>query len=355
MTGWKPIPRKGDVRNVDFTSPSEIITHPAVFDHPQRWCTSMDFVAIDFETANPSRNSACAIGITPVKNGIVGESYYSLIRPPELEFSPWNTRVHGITEIDVIDSPTLRDLWPEISPLIEDGLVVAHNASFDMSVLRHSLHAVGLFVPRLSYLCSCILSRQLWPNLASHSLGFLSVAHSIPLDHHHAGSDSLAAAQLVLLGGKEKGVACLRELARCCHVSVGEVYSNDSWTPVSGPSSRRSKTTFELQLPDGYEVSTHEFFGKQVMFTGTMIALTRDEAKQVVKQLGGDTKSSVTKNTDYLVVGELDVRRLAEGASESEKLRDATSLREKGGKVKIITDSDFMEMISTFEEDSGKR
>lgn len=185
----------------------------------------MNFVAIDFETANPKHNSACAIGITPVKNGIVGDTFYSLIRPPELKFSRWNTRVHGISEGDVVDSPSLRDLWIKISPLIKNQLIVAHNASFDMSVLRHSLHAVGVTVPRFRYLCSLKLSRQLWPELASHSLGFLSTTHAIPLDHHNAGSDAHAAAQLVLLGGREKGKSCPLELASCCGVTVGEVFS----------------------------------------------------------------------------------------------------------------------------------
>ena len=310
----------------------------------------MNFVAIDFETANPKHNSACAIGITPVRDGIVGDTFYSLIRPPELEFSHWNTRVHGISESDVVDAPSLRDLWSDISHLIEEELIVAHNASFDMSVLRHSLHAVGVSVPRFSYLCSLKLSRQLWPELASHSLGFLSVTHSIPLDHHNAGSDALAAAQLVLLGGKEKGISCPIELATSCGVFVGEVFSNDCWTPVSGPSNRRSETTFELQLPEGFDVSTHEFFGKQIAFTGAMTTFTRNEAMKVVEQLGGSPKTSVTKKTDYLVVGVMDVRSLAEGKSDSEKLRQAKSLREQGSKVKIITDSDFMQMISTIQE-----
>ncbi len=324
----------------------EIISYPTtVFGgHP------MNFVAIDFETANPKHNSACAIGITAVRNGIIEDTIHRLIRPPELEFSPWNTRVHGIEERDVINCPTLAELWPEISAIIENNLLIAHNASFDMSVLRHSLHAVGISVPRFSYLCSLKISRQLWPELASHSLGFLSVSLSIPLDHHNAGSDSLAAAQLVLIGGKEKGITCPRLLANYCGVTVGEVFSNENWTPVSGPSNHRSEKTFEFQLPDGYDVATHEFYGKQIAFTGAMTALTRNEAMKVIEQLGGVPKTSVTKGTDYLVVGVQDVRRLAEGTSDSSKMKEAKALREKGCKVTIITDADFMERISTFSE-----
>jgi len=311
----------------------------------------MNFVAIDFETANQKHNSACAIGITSVKDGMVGGTIHRLIRPPELEFSYWNTRVHGITEDHVVDCPTLGELWPEISSLIEGNLVVAHNASFDISVLRHSLHAAGLSVPRFSYLCSLALSRTLWPEMASHSLGFLAVTHAIPLDHHNAGSDSFAAAQLVLMGGRQRERSCARELAACCGLSVGEVFSNDCWTPASRSSGRRSEKTFELQLPDKYDISTHEFYVKQIAFTGAMTTLTRNDAMKVVELLGGLPKNSVTKGTDYLVVGVPDVRSLAEGTSESSKLKGAKTLREKGGKVKIITDSDFMELISTFSKD----
>jgi DNA polymerase III subunit epsilon len=98
----------------------------------------MDFVAIDFETANEKRSSACAIGLTTVREGQIVDSFSRLIRPPELRFSFWNSKVHGLTENDVKDSPTFDELWPELLPLLENQIVVAHNASFDISVLRHS-------------------------------------------------------------------------------------------------------------------------------------------------------------------------------------------------------------------------
>ena len=201
----------------------------------------MDFVVIDFETANERRNSACAIGITKVRNGIVCETVDRLIRPPELRFSHWNTRVHGITQSDVADCPTLDKLWPELADYFKNELVVAHNASFDISVLRHSLHAVAIPIPQISYLCSLQLSRMLWPQLTSHSLGFLAEVHKIPLEHHKAGGDSLAAANLVLLGAREKGVSCPRELAAHCECTIGELYSQDEWTPSSSPSVRRDR------------------------------------------------------------------------------------------------------------------
>ncbi|RLT05566.1 MAG: hypothetical protein DWI21_12780, partial [Planctomycetota bacterium] len=169
----------------------------------------MDFVAIDLERANSQPRSSCAIGITPVKNGLIGETIYRLIRPPELEFDDFQIRMHGITANDVKDAPTLDQLWPEIAPQLIGTLVIAHSAaSADMPMLKQSLQAVGVPVPAISFLCSRDLSRELWPkpNPPNHKLKTLCKFHSIPLKHHDAGSDARAAAQLILLGFKERGV-----------------------------------------------------------------------------------------------------------------------------------------------------
>ncbi len=188
----------------------------------------MNFVALDFETANEQRNSACAIGLTRVRNGVVSGTVEYRIRPPELRFSYWNTQVHGITEKDVRHSLTFGELWPKLESFLQDDLIVAHNASFDMSVLRHSLQAVGMSIPRSSYLCSLQLSRHVWPKLTSHSLGFLAKTLQIPIQHHNAGSDAHAAAQVVLRGAQEKGMTCVLKLAEHCKLKIKAVCNQKS-------------------------------------------------------------------------------------------------------------------------------
>jgi DNA polymerase-3 subunit epsilon len=187
----------------------------------------MDFVAIDFETANERRDSACAIGLTEVCGGIAKEPVYHLIRPIELRFSHWNTKVHGIRAEDVCDALTLAELWYMVRPLLEGRLVIAHNASFDLSVLRSSLHSASIPVPRITCLCSLQLARRAWPDLASYSLGFLARFHGLTLKHHHAGSDSRACAELVLLAGETHGLDCLLRLAETLGINAREVHSSD--------------------------------------------------------------------------------------------------------------------------------
>ena len=305
----------------------------------------MNFVALDFETANERRDSAISIGLTTVSDGKVVASAYHLIRPPELRFSHWNTKVHGLREADVSGSPTFAELWPSIRQLIEGKLIVAHNASFDTSVLRHSLCTACIEMPRISYLCSLNLARRAWPNLTSHSLGFLAQALGLELEHHNAASDARAAAYIVLIAASQNGHTCPFQLADSLGVNVGEIFSHDEWMPSSSPRIPRDSQSIEIVLPDDYDISQHPFFKKNIEFTGKLDLFKRDEAERLVSRFGGTSKGNVSKQTNYLVIGVLDIRTLADGASESTKIQKARALREKGCDIQIISEADFGELI----------
>ena len=92
----------------------------------------MEFVAIDFETANRNSDSACSIGLVTFKDGKIVDEYYKLIHPKNLYFHPDNIKVHGLTEEMVADEPTLLEIWEEILPRLQGKQVVAHFAKFDM-------------------------------------------------------------------------------------------------------------------------------------------------------------------------------------------------------------------------------
>src|SRR5699024_6340657 len=149
----------------------------------------MQFVSIDFETANEKRFSPCAIGVvTADTNGIVHE-YYQLINPLT-SFSLFNTRIHGITEADVRDAPTYAELWPTLRKFMENRLVIAHNASFDMSVMRKTMDHFQLTYPDMDYLCTMKISKKVWPELTNHKLNTLASYHRISFEHHHALEDA---------------------------------------------------------------------------------------------------------------------------------------------------------------------
>src|SRR5690625_236112 len=97
----------------------------------------LDFTAVDFETANGKRGSVCSAGIVKVSAGRIMRVEHTLVRPPRGldHFSPRNTAVHGITFTAVRHSPHWPQVWQTLADLSHDGVIVAHNASFDGSVI----------------------------------------------------------------------------------------------------------------------------------------------------------------------------------------------------------------------------
>jgi DNA polymerase-3 subunit epsilon len=183
----------------------------------------MRFAAIDFETASGARVSACSLGIAVVEDGEIVARKEWLIRPPSLYFSPFNIQIHGITPEMVEHSPEFDALWPEVEREIGDRTLVAHNAGFDMNVLRATLARYDVWCVRMPFLCSCSLSRRCWPELQSHSLGALAREFDIAFRHHNAEEDAVAAAKVVLRAAEEYSAESVVQLMERARIRMGEV------------------------------------------------------------------------------------------------------------------------------------
>ena len=180
----------------------------------------MNFTAIDFETATASRNSACSVALVEVKEGRIADSYYALIQPPEMQFSSFNIRIHGIHPEDVEDAPDFAGIWPELEKRLAGRIVVAHNAQFDMSELRASLGAAGLRPPAFSHCCTVSLARHAWPNLFNHKLDTVGNYLHIQFKHHNALDDARTCAAIPLAAGRELAAESFPELARQLQVPI---------------------------------------------------------------------------------------------------------------------------------------
>ena len=153
-------------------------------------------VAIDFETSGYAAHSACAVGLCRIEDGVVTDSFYSLIRPPSSRVL--FTHVHGLTWPILKDAPTFTELWPQLVAFMEGShALLAHNAGFDRRVLHASCQALELVQPQLPFLCTLKGARRSLP-LASRALDSVCGYFGIPLDHHHAGSDARACAEIYL-------------------------------------------------------------------------------------------------------------------------------------------------------------
>jgi DNA polymerase III subunit epsilon len=163
-----------------------------------------DFIAIDFETATESPESAVSVGLVKYRNYKPISVHYSLICPPNLYIRPDFTAIHGLSVEDVKDAPDFGYIWKnEIKKFTGKTLLAAHNASFDMNVLKAVLKWYELPIPKLSYFCTLYLSRHAWPKLKSHALTSLAKEFGIVYSAHNALDDAYTCGKLVQITAEE--------------------------------------------------------------------------------------------------------------------------------------------------------
>ena len=156
------------------------------------------FSALDFETATWDPSSVCQVGIVRMENGKIVESFNELIQPPKNTYFYRNIEVHGIQPQDTENAPLFEEVWFRFRHLIEDQVVVAHNAGFDVNCLRSSLAYYDIAQPDFEVRCTRVIYRR--------GLAYLSKKYKIELNHHDAYSDAHACAQLYLLHLKRQAL-----------------------------------------------------------------------------------------------------------------------------------------------------
>lgn len=156
------------------------------------------YVVFDVETPNARNNRISAIGVSIIEDGAIVDKFFSLVNP-EAHFDSINVQLTGINARKVLGSPTFPEVWNRISPLFNSGVLVAHNATFDLSVLRKCLSDYGiLWQSSVPYVCTLRLGKQVLPNLSCHKLNVIADYYGIELEHHQADSDSDVCARILL-------------------------------------------------------------------------------------------------------------------------------------------------------------
>jgi DNA polymerase-3 subunit epsilon len=154
------------------------------------------FVALDFETANRSPASACALAVVRVEGRKVVCCRANLVRPTTSEFE--FSRIHGIRWADVSHQPSFPAVWQSMAELVKDAeFIAAHNAKFDQGVLRACCKYHRIPDPSRPFVCTVKLARQRWdlyPTKLPDVCDFLGLS----LKHHDALSDASACAKIVL-------------------------------------------------------------------------------------------------------------------------------------------------------------
>lgn len=314
----------------------------------------VDFIAIDFETANRRLDSACEMGIAVVEDMKVSKVLSSYIKPQGMDFDPSCVKVHGITPEMVADAPTFAEAWKRIGFLFNPHVpVLAHNARFDMSILKLSAPDVP---KNLIYVDSMDIAKTLVEG--SRSLAHCTECLGISLDDHHdAGCDAAASAEIALRGMQD--LDC---------VNMWEFLHFAPWVKMHflrdlepQKTLRNQKVSHVQRGNDFYHLAERKscsdivptvdcvnsgspFCGKNIVLTGEL-SVSRNDAMQMIVNAGGILKSSVSRRTDYLIVGKQDVNIVGiDGMSTKEER--AQELNQSGkAQIHVIGEDEFWKML----------
>jgi DNA polymerase-3 subunit epsilon len=285
------------------------------------------FFVIDVETANLDNSSICQIGLAEYQGTELISTWESLVNPHQY-FDPYLSRIHGITDDQVIDKPRFQDLSGDVARKVE-GRRLFHHMPFDRNAINRACQRYGAVVWKPKWMDSARLVRRAWSEFAQtgYALGKITKHLGINYQAHHALYDAIATGQVV-------NAAVLHSATS---LSEWDERILQSINPFHSPTSKVVSYKMEGN-PEGL------LHGESVVFTGTL-SHPRSEYAQFAAESGCKVQDGVTKETTILVVGWQDSYRLA-GYEKSSKHRRAEKLAEQGGGIRILSEEDFIALTS---------
>jgi DNA polymerase-3 subunit epsilon len=292
--------------------------------------TSVDFVALDVETANPDLASICQIGIASFRDGSLVDTWESLVNPA-VEFSAINVSIHGVTERLVRGAPTWKEIFPKVSSLLHGRIVVSHTP-FDRIALLRACERFNLAESHCSWLDSARVVRMALPEFSKSGYGLSNLASCFGIEYqaHNALEDARCAGLVFVRAVLETGIQPNEWLDHMSYSAPSE-HGRGNWVAFPPPVRREGNPSGPL-------------FGEVIVFTGSL-GISRSEAAENAAAAGCRVDDGVTKHTTILVVGDQDLRLLA-GHDKSSKHLKAEMLIGKGQQIRIICESEFMNITS---------
>lgn len=334
----------------------------------------MDFVAIDFETANHHPSSACQLAAVVVQQSQVVREHRWLIRPPSGYFSPINISIHGIRPSDVLGSPTMAEVWPELLEILSGGLrvLLAHNARFDVGVLLASLAAHDVACPDFQFNCTRALARAAWPGRNRYGLKPLGHWLGIQFRHHDALEDARCCAKIALAIEREFGTTGpLEELEERLRVQRGYHRKGRLFSPRSIGQKPRGSLNESATDRRGFPIPTasrmagaicpdtirnscvdQPLAGKNIVLLGPLRGLSVQQTTQLVTDLGAHVQSQVDPQTHIVVACGMSISQAKLQVAQSHAQESARSpSNDRTGnhlsldKIRILSVRQFCAMI----------
>lgn len=286
------------------------------------------------------------------------------MRPPEGfdHFDPRNVQIHRITPEMVEGRPRFGELFGDMAMFIGSDVLVAHNASFDLGVIRSALEVSELSGPAYDFACTVKLARRSY-ELDSYSLPFVAEAAGAPMTNHHdAGADASACASIMIDISRKCAVRSVARAAESLQVAMGHAAAYSVGDPLSKATSdaqgwARSGHQVPMQpewalwpqegdnpTPNPAADPSNPLWGETVVFTGNL-GISRQDAKDRAAEMGAQTASRVTRATTVLVAGDGFVPADLRNGRLTGKAKKVIRMRETGLPVSVLSEGEFLQMV----------
>lgn len=285
-----------------------------------------DYCVLDTETTGLSAyyDEIIEIGILKVRNNEIVDRYDQLIKP-SIEVDGFITSLTGITNEMLKGMPSIADVKTSVLSFIGEDIILGHNTSFDMRFLNEG------FKEQLTnrYMDTMQFARKLYPELKHHSLSDLTDYLGLYNNEHRALADCIATKELY---DAVKSRMVEKNLV------IEDLWATNGSHGGKGIDIKAIKPTEVVINRDGF------FYNRHVVFTGKLEKMLRKDAMQIVVNLGGVLDNSVTKQTNYLILGDNDYNAILKG-EKSSKHKKAEKLKLEGQDIEIIDERTFYDLL----------
>lgn len=281
-----------------------------------------NYCVLDTETTGLSSyyDEIIEIGILKVRNNEIVDKYDQLIKP-SYEINSFITDLTGISNEMVKDMPSIIDIKDSVLEFIGNDIIIGHNTSFDIRFINEgfSTNINNKFMDTMQF------SRKLFPELEHHRLSDLNKYLNLNNNEHRAISDCISTKYLY---------DNIKKLMKEKKLEI-----NDLWVGRRG-------IDIKSIVPDDIQIDEDNFFfNRHIVFTGKLEKMERKTAMKLVVNLGGILDNSVTRSTNYLILGDNNYNAVLRG-EKSSKHKKAEKLKLEGQDIDIIDELTFYDLLN---------
>ena len=305
------------------------------------------YVVIDTETTglDPAWDQLIEVAAVRFENGEIIDSFSSLVKPGsirktapdgteyELFVDQFITELTGITNEMLAGAPEPDEVMPMLISFIGDSVLVAHNANFDINFIYDTVEWSCATHFKNDFVDTLRIARKVFPELQHHRLSDIAYVCGVEQPTaHRAEADSI-------ITGK-----CFEIIRKL----ILEGQTEEDFIRGFRPTGSHYASILDNISEKTDEIDdTNPVFGKNVVFTGALSKMERKEAFQIVANLGGIPKDSITAKTNFLVIGNTDYAKNVKNGKTG-KMKKAEDYQKKGFDIAVLSEDAFFDMISDY-------